>query len=154
MREQKSMRFHCSCTPAISSPPEEAAVDFSRAHRDEDAQVTLLNDICHVFNDLGANRLASKTLVAGLVEMDDALWADWRGLRDDQQPRRLSQGELARLLAPFGIRPRTIWPRQRNRGTKSAKGYMRSQFTKAWREFCDDAGTPAQTNKHNRLRRN
>ena len=122
--------------PAWGTRAREAAVDFSRAHRDEDAQVTLLNDICHVFNDLGADRLASKTLVAGLVEMDDALWADWRGLRDDQQPRRLSQGELARLLAPFGIRPRTIWPRQRNRGTKSAKGYMRSQFTKAWREFC------------------
>jgi hypothetical protein len=71
--------------PAWGTRAREAAVDFSRAHRDEDAQVTLLNDICHVFNDLGANRLASKTLVAGLVEMDDALWADWRGLRDDQQ---------------------------------------------------------------------
>jgi hypothetical protein len=131
-----------------------AAIEFSRAHHDEDAAVTLLNDIRLVFDDRGADRLPSATLVEDLVAMDDALWADWRGLRDDQQPRRLSQGELARLLAPFEIRPRSIWPRRRDPATKSRKGYWREQFTRAWQQFCDSAGTPAQPAKVNRLRGN
>ena len=94
---------------------------FSRTHRDEDAAVILLADIRRVFYDRAADRLASAVLVAELIGMDDALWADWRGLRDDQQPRRLSQGELARLLAPFGIRPRTIWPQRRNQKDQKPK---------------------------------
>jgi hypothetical protein len=131
-----------------------AAVDFSRTYRDEDAAVTLLNDIRAVFDDLGKDRLASAKLVDELVGMEDAGWADWRGLRDDQQPRHLSQGELARLLAPFGIRPGSIWPRRRNQESKSRKGYLRSQFERAWRAYCDSAGTPAQPNKSARLHRN
>jgi hypothetical protein len=55
-----------------------AAVDFSRTYRDEDAAVTLLNDIRTVFDDLGVDRLASETLVHELVGMDDAGWADSR----------------------------------------------------------------------------
>jgi Protein of unknown function (DUF3631) len=130
-----------------------AAVDFSHAYRDEDAAVTLLQDIRAVFDSLGVDRLSSARLVAELVGMEDAGWADWRGLRDDQQPRRLSQGELARLLAPFGIRPRSIWPRRRNQDSKSRKGYLRSQFEQVWRAYCDSAGTPAHSNKSARLRR-
>ena len=54
---------------------------------------------------------------------------DWKGLRDDQQPRRLSQGELARLLKGFRIRPKAIWPQQRKEGAKSKKGYRREWFS-------------------------
>jgi Protein of unknown function (DUF3631) len=70
-----------------------AAVDFSRSYRDEDAAVTLLNDIRAVFDALGIDRISSERLVEELVAMEDTGWADWRGVRDDQQPRRLSQGE-------------------------------------------------------------
>ena len=106
----------------MGRPGAKGSHDFSRAHHDEDAAVTLLNDIRTVFDDRGVDRLPSAMLVADLVAMDDAMWADWRGLRDDQQPRRLSQGELARLLAPFGIRPRSIWPRRRTRPPRAGKG--------------------------------
>ena len=139
--------------PAWGAKAREAAVHFSQTHRDEDAAVILLNDIRDVFNRLNVDRLHSVTLVADLIGMDDALWADWRGLRDDQQPRFLSQGELARLLAPFGIRPRTIWPQRRKQGTRSRKGYLRSQFTKAWQSYCDEGGTAAQPIPFSRLRR-
>ena len=130
----------------------EAALYFSRAHRDEDAAVILLNDIRLVFNDHDVDRLTSATLVEELVGMDDSMWSEWRGRHDDQQPRQLSQGELARLLAPFGIRPKSIWPRRRRQGTKSSKGYTRVQFEHAWAAFCDSAGTPAQTSESSRLR--
>jgi hypothetical protein len=42
--------------------------------------------------------------------MPDAPWCEWRGIRGDQSPRPLSQTQLARVLAPFGVRPQSIWP--------------------------------------------
>ena len=132
----------------------QAAVHFSRAYHDEDLSVILLNDIRCVFDSRGATKFASATLVEALVEMDSAPWADWRGLHDDQRPRTLTQSELARLLAPFGIRPQTIWPQPRTKRTKSSKGYTRAQFELAWRQFCDSAGTPAHENNTGRLQRN
>jgi Protein of unknown function (DUF3631) len=130
-----------------------AAIEFARAHADEDAGVTLLNDIYTIFRAHRVDRLASVVLVAELIALDDSPWADWRGLRDDQQPRRLSPGELARLLAPFDIKPKSIWPPgERTRRTKSAKGYLRSQFEPAWRAYCGEGGTPSQPSKNGRLR--
>jgi len=29
------------------------------------------------------------------------MWSEWRGIHGNQQPRKLSQGELAKLLEPF-----------------------------------------------------
>jgi hypothetical protein len=134
--------------------PRARSRNFARAHRDEDAAVTLLNDILGVFDDLGVDRLTSAKLVEELVAMDDAGWAEWRGLEDNQQPRQLSQGELARLLAPFGIRPRTVWPQRRNLGSsRSQKGYLRSQFESTWHKYCDEPDTPSQHNKFSKLRR-
>ena len=136
---------------ASGASAREAAVYFSRTHRDEDAAVILLNDIRIVFDARGADRLASAVLVEELVAIDDSMWSEWRGRHDDQQPRHLSQGELARLLAPFRIRPRSIWPRQRRQGSKSSKGYLRAHFERAWQSYCDLAGTAAQPSKTGRL---
>jgi len=129
----------------------EAAIWFAKGYQDEDAEVLLLRDIRTVFDTRGMDRLSSAALVAGLIEDDDAQWSEWRGLRGDQQPRRLSQGELARMLGPFRIRPRTIWPPNRTAGDKSAKGYFRAQFEAAWRAYCGD-GTTAQSSNVRRLR--
>ena len=51
--------------------------------------------------------------------------------------RRMTQGQLAQMLAPFNIRPRTIWPLQRMQNSKSRKGYLRQQFERAWAAYCD-----------------
>jgi hypothetical protein len=124
----------------------EAAVAFARSYQDEDAAVILLDDIRSVFDTRHIDRLPSVTLTEALNALDDSLWCEWRGLRGDQQPRHLSQGELAKLLKPFGIRPRSIWPTSRVPGSKSAKGYYRSQFEAAWRAYCAENGTPSQAN--------
>jgi hypothetical protein len=134
----------------------EAAVAFACAQQDEDAQVLLLHDIRAIFDARGVDRLFSKTLVAALNDLDDSPWSEWRGIHGNQQPRRLSPGELATLLAPFGIRPRTIWPLHRTADTKSGKGYMRSQFEQAWHSYCDgdaaDDGTASQSSTVRHLR--
>ena len=61
-------------------------------------------------------------------------------------PRKLTQGELARLLRPFGIRPKTIWPAQRRPGDKSRRGYGRAQFAAA-----HGVPTAEPTRRHNHI---
>ena len=120
----------------------EAAIALS-GNQDEDLAVTLLEDVRTIFDRQPAiDRLTSALIVAELNEMTDAAWSEWRGPRGDQSPRRLSQGQLALMLAPFGVRPRTIWPVRRAAGDKSAKGYFRRDFESPWASYC--AGTPAR----------
>ena len=143
-----------ACSPAWGALAREAAAIFSQSYKEEDITVVLLHHIRDVFDARGVDRLFSKVLVQALNEMDDAPWSEWCGLHDDQQPRRLSQGELARLLKLFRIRPRSIWLAGRNNG--SAKGYYRDSFERAWAAYCGDSraahGKPAQPSVIRRLR--
>jgi Protein of unknown function (DUF3631) len=71
-------------------------------------------------------------------------------VRDDRPGRKLTQGDVARLLRPFGIRSKSIWPAHRSAGSSSRKGYTRDQFEDAWRSYCG-AGTAAHPRKNIRL---
>ena len=131
-----------ACSPAWGKAAREAAVALSK-DSDEDLSVLLLTDIRDIFDrHPTVDRMSSAVIVAELVELADGRWSEWRGLRNDQIPRKLSQGGLALMLAPFGIRPKTIWPPHRGATDKSEKGYRREQFELAWASYCD--GTPAQ----------
>jgi Protein of unknown function (DUF3631) len=125
----------------------DAAVRLGADRLDEDAALVLLKDIRIVFAAHGVDRIHSAVLVKALLTLDDAQWDEFRGVNDDRPARKLSKSELARLLRPFGIRPRTIWPIPRQPGDKSAKGYLKADFEEAWRAYCSDddsAGTTAQ----------
>jgi hypothetical protein len=124
----------------------EAAITFSQGHRDEDLAVVMLGDIRTAYDSRRIDRFASKALTDTLVAMDDAPWSEWRGIHDDQSPRRLSQGQLAMVLRLFNIKPRSI-----RFGTTTAKGYYRHQFEQAWAAYCSRADTPAQDNNIRRL---
>jgi hypothetical protein len=124
-----------------------AALTLSANRSDEDPGVTLLDNIRGVFQALGVDRIASSALVEELIGLDDGLWNEWRGPNDDRPPRALTQGEMSRLLRPFGIRPKTIWPARRRPDDKSCRGYMRSQFDAAWRAYCPSADTPTQSSR-------
>jgi hypothetical protein len=130
----------------------EAAVAYARNTFDEDAKIILLHDIRTIFDRRGGDRLFTVTLLADLHAMEDAIWGEWRGVRGNQQPRPLSQGEMARLLSPFKIKSRTIWPLNRIAGGKSAKGYHRSQFEAVWQAYCPEDGTASQANNIRALR--
>jgi hypothetical protein len=135
--------------PAWGKLARETAVTFARSYHDEDIGVILLSDIRDIFNRTGADRMTSVDLIAALLDVEESGWSEYRGMHDDQQPKKLSAGEMARLLRPFGIRPRSIWPVavKRHKGSSSRKGYYRSQFEQAWARYCDPDGTPAQDNK-------
>jgi len=124
-----------------------AAVALCANRPDEDAGVVLLTDIRNIFLSSDIDRIASATLIEALRNLDDGMWADWRGPNDDRPPRKLNQADMARLLRPFGIRPRTIWPLQRRPDSKSARGYLREQFKPAWDAYCPPADTPTQPSK-------
>jgi putative DNA primase/helicase len=128
-----------------------AAVELYGNRPDEDPGVVLLQDIQTVFLAREIDRISSAELVEALVNLDDGIWHDWRGPNDDRPPRKLTPGELSRLLRPFDIRPRTIWPPQRQSGAKSRRGYLRSQFEAAWRAYCSSADTATQPSKIMRL---
>jgi hypothetical protein len=118
------------------------------AHRvDEDPGVLVLIHIRMVFDARGVDRISSAVLIGGLLEIEDAHWGDWRGPLDDRPSRKLSQDELARLVRPFGIRPKSVWPVRRRPGDKSAKGYYRWRFEDAWASYCPPAGTTARPAK-------
>lgn len=123
----------------------EAALEFNRDYHDEDAGVVLLRDLRDIFDLRKTDRLASVTLVEDLNGLDDSLWSSWNG-------SRLSQGELARLLLPFRIRSRSIWPLQRDGSSRSRKGYFKAQFEAAWRSYCSETGTPAHRSSPKHLR--
>lgn len=130
-----------------------AAVALSAERPDEDPGVTLLIDIRNIFQTLGIDRIPSSALVDALTTVDHGIWHEWRGLRDDRQPRKLTQSELSRLLRPFGIRPKTIWKAQRRPGDTSSRGYTRSQFEAAWAAYCPMADTPTHPSKITKLLR-
>jgi hypothetical protein len=136
-----------SCSKEWGGLARDAAVALTKTRPDEDPTIILLTDIRNIFDQQKVDRLSSHMLTEELIAIEDGLWNDWRGIRDDRQPRRLSQGELARLLAPFKIRPRTVWPRgsRASRG-KSSRGYFREQFVEAWRTYCS-SDTPTHGGK-------
>jgi uncharacterized protein DUF3631 len=119
-----------------------AAVALCADRPDEDYGVLMLRHIQGIFLAREIDRILSSELVDALIAIDDAPWHDWRGPRDDRSPRKLTQSDLAWLLRPFGIRPRTVRGRW---GT--ARGYYRHQFERAWRAYCDSADTPTQSSK-------
>jgi hypothetical protein len=120
--------------------------------QDEDILVTLLRHIREIFEAYRADRIYSAVLVGALLDLEDAPWAEWRGVKDDQQSRKLTQATLAPLLKAFHIRPRSIWPVGRTADSKSRKGYYRADFEAAWRAYCPRDGTPAQANVFKLLR--
>jgi hypothetical protein len=80
-------------------------------------------------------------------------WNEFRDVRGERQPHKLKDGELAAMLREFKIMPRSIWPLERTANSRSAKGYRRLQFEKAWRLYCIDDGTSAQSSNVRNLRR-
>ena len=119
-----------------------AALELNANRPDEDVSVVLLGDIRAVFLNCVVDRITSEELIKELPVVND-LWADWR---DDRPGRKLTQGDLARLLRPFRIRSKSIWPIERTPNSRSRKGYTFDQFESAWRSYCS-GGTAAQPKK-------
>jgi hypothetical protein len=114
----------------------EAALVLS-GEREPDEQSTgvrLLADIRSIFEEIGDDRTSSKHLATRLAEDADSPWADWYG-------KPITQNAIAKLLAPFGIHPRSV----RLRDDTIPKGYLRGQFDDAWERY---ASPPSAEKRH------
>ena len=96
---------------------------------DQSARVTLLADIRGIFAERRTDRLASAELVEALVAVEGRPWAEWKA------GKAITTNGLARLLAPFAIKPSTI---RTSGGTP--KGYQLAQFEDAFARYLPGEG--------------
>jgi hypothetical protein len=100
-----------------------AAVQLAGVQPQENSVgVQLLASIQSIFETQRTDRLSSETIVHVLAEREDSPWPD-------RLP--LTKAQLARLLAPFGIRP-TIVHRTR---TQVSRGYRLQDFHDAFARY-------------------
>jgi hypothetical protein len=110
-----------------------ATMTAAEAQQEEDtsASVRLLGDLREVFDQ--ADALYSTTVLERLHKLDEAPWADWYG-------HPLRARELATLLRPYDLRPRSV----REGGTgRPLKGYARADLHDAWRRYLPPPTHPA-----------
>jgi len=89
----------------------------------------------------------ARGFTAALAGLEDSLRGGWTGVDGTATPHVLSQGDIGRLLRPFGIRSKTVWPPGRRQHTKSDAGYYRWQFEAAWASYCEPSATPPQASE-------
>lgn len=114
----------------------QAAIVFDSSEIDEAIQTVLLLDCETVFNLRHVDRIRSEELVSGVLDLDTRYpWTAYRGPKDDENitPRKLKQGDMARLLGMFNIRPKKI--RFGTGPNQSFMGYERQQFEKHWNAY-------------------
>jgi putative DNA primase/helicase len=100
-----------------------AAVELSGVQpSDNSLGVQLLSHIQWMFQDGKSDHLSSEAIMLHLREDEDSPWPD-------RLPA--TKAQLARLLAPFGIRPTVVY---RSR-TEVRRGYRRSDFRDAFRRY-------------------
>lgn len=94
------------------------------AEADESATVLLLEDVQSIFQRPGSDQLPSATLIAELVAMEDRPWPEWN------RGKELSATGLARLLRPFGIKPKKV-----RFGPTTVNAYQRADFDDAFNRY-------------------
>lgn len=88
------------------------------------AGILLLADLRELFDRRGVKTLFSGDIVDELVQREDRPWPEWR------RGTPITQRGIARLLAPFGIRPKQIWEDGQNR-----RGYRRSDLQETFLRY-------------------
>jgi hypothetical protein len=88
-----------------------AAVALGSDRQYENQHITLVTDIRTVFHRYDKDRLRTKAeLIPALAGLEDSPWGEWTGLDGTAAPHMLTQGDIGRLLRPFAIRLKTLWP--------------------------------------------
>ncbi len=99
--------------------------------------ITLLQDIQNMFADRVVDRLPSAEMAEALSKMEDRPWPEW------QQGRSITPRQIAKLLEPFGVTPRSI-----RAGGATSKGYKLEDFRDAFVRYVPDTSvTPSQVNE-------
>jgi hypothetical protein len=119
-----------------------AATRLSKDVDDTDGVgVRLLRDVRSVFGEQHKEKLLSITICDALAALDDdeAPWARWHRHARDEHDRRLQPTDLAKLLRPFGVRPRQV-----KIGSQGGKGYHFADLADALERYVGEASASDQ----------
>jgi hypothetical protein len=117
----------------------EAAVKLLAGEVREDSEslgVRLLRDIRSVFEEEGADRLATGAILEKLHDVEEAPWGSLRG-------EALDARGLARLLKPYGIKPEKL-----REGDDTFRGYRQTLFEDAWARYAPATPEEAEHPEH------
>lgn len=115
-----------------SSRAREAAMALSGTREDDEEHhgIELLRHLRELFDRNPDPVMGSAQLARALTDRDEWPWAGWRG----RGGAGLRAYDLARLLRPFRIRPKTV-----RLGPSTFKGYHRRQFEPTWEKYLGEA---------------
>jgi len=91
---------------------------------DAAAPVQLLADLRDLFATTAADKLATAAIIRHLIRLEERAWAEYA------EGRPLTPRHLAQLLVGFRIKAKQI-----RQGAATRKGYLRSDFTDAFRRY-------------------
>jgi hypothetical protein len=95
--------------------------------------IKLLADMQLVFGD--ADEMSSKTIIQGLIAVQESPWGDLRG-------KPLDERGLAYRLKQYGVKPKTI-----RQGSSTPRGYLRSDLTDLWARYLPAGSATSATSK-------
>ena len=103
----------------------EALLELFASNETESTSGMLLADMRAIFTQTGASKLPSSDICDHLGKMEEQPWPEFNNGKVITPP------QLARLLKPFGIKPRDI----RLDSKAGIKGYQRADFIDAWSRY-------------------
>jgi putative DNA primase/helicase len=105
----------------------ESAVKLSEDKSEISKLTLLLSDIQNLFRQNRMSRMTSADICAGLGEIEEHPWPEWR----DGKPITVRQ--LARMLEPLGIRPKQL-----RMGDANIRGYELGDFLDSFARYLSD----------------
>jgi hypothetical protein len=105
----------------------EAIVELCGRAKTEDQShgVILLTDLRNIFDEVG-DKLMTEQIVAYLGELEGSPWGEW------SRGKTITPIALARLLKPFGIRPKKV-----RMGHETRQGYDAADFKEVFERYLD-----------------
>jgi putative DNA primase/helicase len=113
-----------------------AALEVLDEGEEDNVAIILLSDIQGIF--AMREEMPTKALLAKLHTMEDRPWPEW-----GKQRNPLSARQLADLLSPFGVRPKTIRVGPKSGPASTPKGYAKNSFIDVFARYLpEQAATP------------
>jgi len=103
------------------------AVKLAKGKSEVSKRTLLLSDIRDIFRRAQVDRMTSTDICAGLCEMEERAWPEWK----DGKP--ITARQLARMLEPLDIRPKQLKMDKTN-----IRGYELEDFTDSFARYLPD----------------
>ena len=125
----------CAGTDWLQSATKAAIALSASGDTSASAGNELLADIQQVFEKLKVEKIRTADLIDALISDEEKGWSTFN------HGKPVNPRQLAKLLATYGIRPKTV-----RRGTETPKGYERAQFDDAFVRYLSPQKLPQQGN--------